>query len=54
MRQKGSHVVLKNQDGQITTVPVHPSEEIGSGLLRKIISEVKMTVEEFQKLFEKI
>jgi len=36
-RQKGSHVFLKHPDGRATVVPVHKGEEIGRGLLRKII-----------------
>lgn len=54
VRQKGSHVILKNSENRMIIVPVHPSEEISGGLLRKIINESKLTVEEFQKLLEKV
>lgn len=36
IRQSGSHVILKHNDGRMTVVPVHSSELIGRGLLRKI------------------
>lgn len=53
-RQKGSHVFLKHPDGRATVVPVHKGEEIGRGLLRKIIKDAKLTREEFLKLLEEL
>lgn len=52
IRQKGSHVFLKHQDGRITVVPFHKGEDIGRGLLRKIIKDAKLTEEEFAKFEE--
>ncbi len=46
-RQKGSHVFLQHADGRRTVVPVHKGEEIGRGLLRKIIRDTKVSVTEF-------
>ena len=49
MRQKGSHVMLTKQDYQWTlSVPQH--DEIGPGLLRKLLSQAGLTVEEFNEL----
>ena len=39
VRQRGSHVVLKHSDGRMTGAPIHPKEEIGPGLLLKIIKD---------------
>jgi predicted RNA binding protein YcfA (HicA-like mRNA interferase family) len=39
VRKRGSHVILKHADGRLTVVPVHAGEEIGSGLLNKIIKD---------------
>ena len=50
MHQKGSHALYKHPDGRTTTIPIHPSEEISRGLLRKILRDVNLTVEEFNKL----
>ena len=47
IRQKGSHVFLQHPDGRTTVVPVHKGEDIGRGLLRKIIKDAKVTKEEF-------
>lgn len=53
VRKHGSHVVLKHSDGRITVVPVHAGEEIGSGLLSKIIKDTGLSKEDFLKLLEK-
>lgn len=49
VRTRGSHVFLKHADGRVTTVPVHSGEVIGPGLLRAILRDVEMTVEELLK-----
>ncbi len=35
----GSHMVYKHPDGRRTTIPHHSGEEIGPGLLNKIIKK---------------
>ena len=52
VRQRGSHVILKYPDGRVTIVPVHSGEDIGRGLLSKIIKDTRMTREQFLKLLE--
>ena len=49
VRTRGSHVFLKHADGRVTTVPVHSGEVIGPGLLRTILRDIEMTVEELLK-----
>jgi predicted RNA binding protein YcfA (HicA-like mRNA interferase family) len=46
-RTRGSHLFLKHPDGRVTTVPVHSGETIGPGLLRSIVRDIEMPVEEF-------
>ena len=53
IRQRGSHVILKHSDGRMTVVPIHSKEEIGPGLLSKIIKDAKLTKEEFLESVEK-
>jgi predicted RNA binding protein YcfA (HicA-like mRNA interferase family) len=50
-RIRGSHSFLKHPDGRATVVPVHSGETIGPGLLRVILRDVEMAVEEFRKYF---
>ena len=49
---KGSHVLMKHQDGRTTTVPIHPREEIDQVLLRKIAADVGMESEELMFLID--
>jgi predicted RNA binding protein YcfA (HicA-like mRNA interferase family) len=50
IRQRGSHVYLKDKDGRSTVVPVHKGETIGRGLFRKILRDTDLSREEFIKL----
>ena len=54
IRQRGSHVILKHPDGRVTVVPIHPGEDIGRGLLSKIIKDTRMSKEQFLKLLEEV
>jgi predicted RNA binding protein YcfA (HicA-like mRNA interferase family) len=45
-RTRGSHVFLKYPDGRATAVPVHSGETLGPGLLRAILRDVKLSVDE--------
>ena len=50
-RQKGSHLILINPKTKTRTViPVHPGKTIKISLMRAIINDTKLTVEEFLKL----
>jgi len=50
IRQTGSHVRLKHSDGRIVTVPIHAGEDVGWGLLRKILRDAKISPREFEEL----
>ncbi|MDX2156349.1 MAG: type II toxin-antitoxin system HicA family toxin [Hyphomicrobiaceae bacterium] len=50
LRIKGSHHVMAHRDGRRTVVPVHGGSDIKRGLLRKIIDDAGMTVDEFIEL----
>jgi predicted RNA binding protein YcfA (HicA-like mRNA interferase family) len=49
-KSKGSHFRYKHPDGRKTTVPVHKGKDISRGLLRKILRDVDISVEELNKL----
>ena len=49
MRQKGAHICFKHSDGRFTLIPIHGGEDIGRGLLRQILREIKLATEEFLK-----
>jgi predicted RNA binding protein YcfA (HicA-like mRNA interferase family) len=50
VRQKGSHVFYRHQDGRTTTVPHHQGRDLARPLLREILREIDMSPEDFQKL----
>ena len=51
IRQRGSHMFFKHNDGRATVIPYHPGEKLGPGLLLKIIKEdIKISREEFEEL----
>ena len=52
VRIKGSHHILEHPDdpARRTTVPLHKGKDIPRGLMRRIITDVGLTVEEFQNL----
>ena len=49
-RTRGSHFFLKHSDGRATVVPVHSGETIGPGLMRAILRDAELTVEELEGL----
>lgn len=53
IHQKGSHLRLIHGDGRKTTVPVHSGENIGRGLLRKILRDANLSRSQFQQLRNK-
>jgi predicted RNA binding protein YcfA (HicA-like mRNA interferase family) len=52
VRKHGSHVVLKHSDGRLTVVPVHSGEDIGTGLLNKIIKDSGISKEAFLAILQ--
>ncbi len=49
VRQKGSHKQFKHIDGRFTTLPFHKSKDISPLLLRQILNDIKVELEEFKR-----
>jgi predicted RNA binding protein YcfA (HicA-like mRNA interferase family) len=49
-RTRGSHIFLKHSGGRITTVPVHAGETLGPGLLRAILRDTELSVDQLLAL----
>ncbi|MDP2846321.1 MAG: type II toxin-antitoxin system HicA family toxin [Candidatus Methanoperedens sp.] len=47
IRQKRSHLFMRHPDGRTTLITLHPREDIGKGMIRKIINDAKITREEW-------
>ncbi len=50
IRQSGSHAVYHHADGRWTTVSMHKGKDLGKGILRKILKDARITVDEFEQL----
>lgn len=49
-RQTGSHERWNHPDGRAVTIPLHGGQEIGPPLIFKILRQLGVTLEQFQKL----
>jgi len=49
-RQSGSHQRWNHPDGRAVTIPLHGGHEIGPPLFFKIIRQLGISLEEFQRL----
>ena len=49
-RQTGSHERWTHLDGRAVTIPIHGGKEIGQPLFHKIIRQLGVSADEFQKL----
>jgi predicted RNA binding protein YcfA (HicA-like mRNA interferase family) len=47
VRQRGSHMQYRHPDGRGTTVPNHPGRDVSPVLLRQIIKDIGMTIDDF-------
>lgn len=52
VRQKGSHVFYRHPDGRTTTLPNHPGKDLARPLVREILREIELTVEQFRQELE--
>jgi len=50
IRQSGSHAIYHHADGRWATVPMHKGRKLGKGILRKILKDAGLTVEDFIRL----
>lgn len=50
VRQKGSHVFYRHADGRTTTVPKHKGRDLAAPLVRKILSDIRVSMEDFIEL----
>jgi predicted RNA binding protein YcfA (HicA-like mRNA interferase family) len=53
-RREGSHGTFRAADGRVIVIPDHGSQVIVRPLLRKIVRDMGLTVEEHNKLVESL
>ena len=54
VRQKGSHVFYRHQDGRTTTLPHHGNRDIARPLMREILREISISPDEFVEFLEQL
>jgi len=55
LRSKGSHHFFINHENKnTTTIPIHANEDLGVGILKEILKDINITVEEYEELRKKI
>ena len=50
IRQKGSHVFYRHADGRTTTIPFHGNKDLPRPLLRDILREINISIDEYNEL----
>ena len=53
VRQKGSHAFYRHADGRTTTLPHHKGRILARPLIREILREIEITVEDYNSYLEK-
>jgi len=54
VRRQGSHNTFRAPDGRVVVIPDHGSQVIVRPLLRKIIRDMELTVDEYNRLTESL
>lgn len=54
VRQKGSHVFYRHPDGRTTSVPHHPGRDLARPLIKEILREIELSVEEYNEYLKKL
>jgi predicted RNA binding protein YcfA (HicA-like mRNA interferase family) len=54
VHQVGSHARYAHPDGRKTVVPVHGNEELGTGLIKEILKQSRISRETYEELRKKI
>jgi len=53
VRQRGSHAFYRHSDGRTTTLPHHKGRVLARPLIREILREIDITVEQYDGYLEK-
>ena len=53
-RQKGSHAFYRHSDGRTTTVAFHSSKDLARPLIREMLNEISISVDEYNELLKEI
>lgn len=54
IRQKGSHTFYRHPDGRATTIPHHPGRDLARPLVREILREINIDIDQYKNILKKI
>ena len=54
VRQRSSHIQMKDAKGRLVTVPVHSRKDVSIGITLKILRDAEISREEFIELSKKV
>jgi predicted RNA binding protein YcfA (HicA-like mRNA interferase family) len=54
VRQKGSHAFYRHPDGRITTIPHHKARMLARPLIREILREIEVTIDDYNNHLKKL
>ncbi|HOW14047.1 type II toxin-antitoxin system HicA family toxin [Methanosarcina sp.] len=54
VHQVGSHVRYVHPDGRKTVVPVHGNEDLGTGLIKEILKQARISREMYEELRKQV
>ena len=49
VRQKGSHAFYRHIDGRTTTLPHHKGRQLSRPLMREILREIELSVDDYNR-----
>jgi predicted RNA binding protein YcfA (HicA-like mRNA interferase family) len=53
-RRQGSHNTFKNPEGRIVVIPDHGAQSVVRPLLRRILRDMGISVDEYHKILDKL
>ena len=54
VRQKGSHAFYRHADGRTTTIPYHKARMLARPLIREILREIEITIDDYNNHTNKL
>jgi predicted RNA binding protein YcfA (HicA-like mRNA interferase family) len=54
VRQRSSHVQMKDSKGRFVTVPIHSDKDVSTGIVLKILRDAEISREDFIALKNKL
>ena len=54
VRQKGSHAFYRHADGRTTTIPYHKARMLARPLIREILREIEITIDDYNNHIKKL